>query len=186
MKSSVIGSNLEVSNKESSEISIWLDSYDEIFSDFDPRPYPKRTISDDFILQIRKVTKDRYDKKMMLKLLLPEHLRNSQDEEIISYRLHDYFELNKVQFQKEKRKTNLKGLLLTIIGIVLMMIAGYISLLKSDAYYLHLLFILFEPAGWFILWMGLDHLVYYPGNTKKELNFFLHISDAKIEFGSYT
>ena len=181
----MISSDVKAQNTEYAEISIWLDTYDEIFSDFDPRPYQKRTISDDFILQIRKVTKDRYQENMALKLLLPEQIRNNQDEDLISSRLHDYFELNRQQLLAEKKKANLNGLLLIGIGIVLMLITGYISLLRSDSYFLHLLFILFEPAGWFMLWTGLDHLVYYSGRKKKDLKFFLHVSRAKIEFGAY-
>ena len=33
---------------ELAEISILLDSYDDIFSDFDPSPYSERTLSDDY------------------------------------------------------------------------------------------------------------------------------------------
>lgn len=178
-------SHAKIAVSEYSEVGIWLDSYDEIFSDFDPRPYSKRTISDDFILQIRKVTKDLVQKKIILKLLLLDSIRDKQIEDVIAKCLHVYFELNKEQFLKEKRKTIRKGLMLTAIGFILMVIASYISLLKSGLFYLHLLFILFEPAGWFILWMGLDHLVHYLGKTKKDLIFYLHMATAKIEFSTY-
>ena len=30
-------------------VSIWIDSYDDVFSDFDPRSYDERNISDDFL-----------------------------------------------------------------------------------------------------------------------------------------
>jgi hypothetical protein len=36
------------------EISIWLDSYNDIFSDFDSRPFSERTVSDDFLSEVRK------------------------------------------------------------------------------------------------------------------------------------
>ena len=35
-----------------SEISLWLDTYDDIFSDFDPRPYSQREMSEDFLKEI--------------------------------------------------------------------------------------------------------------------------------------
>ena len=35
-------------------ISIVLDSYDDLFSDFDPRPYRIRALSDDFLLECKK------------------------------------------------------------------------------------------------------------------------------------
>lgn len=39
---------------ELAEVSILLDSYDDIFSDFDPSAYSERTLSDDFIIQAKK------------------------------------------------------------------------------------------------------------------------------------
>ena len=42
------------------DISIWLETYDDIFSDFDPKAYSERVLSDDFLVEIRKVS---YEKK---------------------------------------------------------------------------------------------------------------------------
>ena len=36
---------------QQSEISLLLDSYDDIFSDFDPRPYNQRALSQDFLAE---------------------------------------------------------------------------------------------------------------------------------------
>src|SRR5690349_704077 len=41
-----------------SELSIWLDTYDDIFSDFDPRPLNERALSDDFLSEARKMARD--------------------------------------------------------------------------------------------------------------------------------
>ena len=37
-------------------VSLWLDNYDNIFSDFDPRSYAHRELSDDFLIEAKKVT----------------------------------------------------------------------------------------------------------------------------------
>lgn len=185
MDSLLTNSSFEKQNSEYTEISIWLDAYDEMFSDFDPRPYSKRTVSDDFILQVRKVVKDQFKKKMALVLLLPESIRNEQEEQVITKHLHEYFEVNNEQLLEEKRMTNLKGLLLTITGVVLMVIGSHITFLNSESYYAHLLLIFFEPAGWFMLWMGLDYLVYHKGKTRKELNFYSQMAKTEIKFNSY-
>ena len=37
-------------------ISLWIDSYDDIFSDFDPRPFSARNISDDFLYEVKKTS----------------------------------------------------------------------------------------------------------------------------------
>ncbi|HSF89180.1 MAG TPA: hypothetical protein VLA46_07165 [Saprospiraceae bacterium] len=178
-------SSREVNNKNV-EINVWLDSYDEMFSDFDPRPYAKRTVSDDFIIQVRKIVKDRYREKMTLQLLLPETVRNKQDEDVIAERIHTYCNLIKDQLLEEKRKIMRAGFILTVTGIVFMLIASYVSFLKSDTFYTHALLILFEPAGWFMLWMGLDKMVYYSGSKRKELDFYTHMASTEILFGTYS
>ena len=73
------------------EISIWLDSYDDIFSDFDSRPLSERTVSDDFLSEVRKVCDEKSRNKIHLKLSIPESLRNTEDEKIIIKRLHLFF-----------------------------------------------------------------------------------------------
>lgn len=47
------------SNASRAEISIWLDSYNDIFSDFDSRPISLRSLSDDFITQVKKTQRKR-------------------------------------------------------------------------------------------------------------------------------
>ncbi len=54
-----------------------------------------------------------------------------------------------------------------------MIAASYIFFMKSEKYHIHFLLVLFEPAGWFLLWTGLDHLVNSPKETKKDIDFYL-------------
>ena len=42
-----------------SEISLSLDNYDDIFSDFDPRPFSQRALSDDFLIEAKKASRDK-------------------------------------------------------------------------------------------------------------------------------
>jgi hypothetical protein len=170
---------------DGAKISIWLDSYDDMFSDFDPRPYSKRTVSDDFILQLRNVARGRVGKKMMLALLMPELKKDSVVEEYVSQRLHAYFQLNAEQLGRERKASNRKGFLLTLAGLTVMLSAGYVSFLNSESFLARALLILFEPAGWFMLWMGLDLLVYDARKMKKELDFYKRLSSAQIRFGTY-
>lgn len=170
---------------ELTEISILLDSYNDIFSDFDPRTYAERTLSDDFIIQAKKFSKDKDGHKMSLKLLLPAAVRNEQDEKVIIKRLHSHFKEMYQQLKNEVKKTNIKGVVLTVIGFMLMLTASYLSFMKAEKYYIHFLLVLFEPAGWFLLWTGLDHLVYLSKNSKKDLDFYSKMSRFEIKFLTY-
>lgn len=171
--------------REQARVKLWLDSYDDLFSDFDPRPYSKRTLSDDFISQAKKVTREESGKEFTLQLLLPEAVRNERDEEMIAQRLPLYFQRNYDLLAGEQRKTRWKAIKLIVFGIVLMVIGGYISYQGSENFTVHLLLIIFEPAGWFLFWSGLDILLELSGKINKDLHFFFDMARTKIIFGSY-
>jgi hypothetical protein len=166
------------------EISIWLDSYDDIFSDFDSRPLSERTVSDDFLSEVRKVCDEKSRNKIHLKLSIPESLRNTEDEKIIIKRLHLYFK-NSLKFKKEDvKQKNIRGLYFITAGILLMLCASYISFLKTQKFYIHTLLILFEPAGWFFLWTGLDYLIYSSKSKKDDLIYYNKMAEAYVRFES--
>lgn len=170
---------------ELAEVSILLDSYDDIFSDFDPSAYSERTLSDDFIFQVKKISGDKSRSKLSLKLLLPANIRNETDEKAIIKRLHSYFKNVHQALESEVKKTKAKGLTLTGIGIIIMVAASYISFMKPEKYHVHFLLVLFEPAGWFLLWNGLDLLVFSSKETKKDLDFYLRMTKSEIKFYTY-
>ncbi len=167
------------------EISILLSSYNDIFSAFDPNEYSERTLSDDFIIQAKNLSKSKDGNKISLKLLLPDSARKEQDEKVIIIRLHSHFKEAYQQVQNEVKKTNRKGIIFTIIGIALMLTASYLSFMKAEKYHIHFLLVLFEPAGWFLLWIGLEHLVYSSKETKKDLNFYSKMTKSEINFLTY-
>lgn len=167
------------------EISILLNSYNDIFSDFDPSPYSERALSDDFIIQAKKFVKDKAGNKMSLKLLLPASVRNEQDEKVIIKRLHAHFKEAYRQIGSEVKKLNRRGLIFIIAGILFMVVASYLSFIKPEKYPIHFLLVLFEPAGWFLLWNGLDHLIFFSKTTKKDFDFYSKMAKAEIKFLTY-
>ncbi|MES2139686.1 MAG: hypothetical protein V4511_08240 [Bacteroidota bacterium] len=184
-KSEEVDSLAKQSLLELAEVSILLDSYDDIFSDFDPSSYSERTLSDDFIIQVKKISGNKSRNKLSLKLLLPANGRNETDEKAIIKRLHSYFKNVHQVLETDVRKTNTKGLILTAIGIAIMIIASYISFTKPEKYPVHFLLVLFEPAGWFLLWTGLDILVFSSKDTKKDLDFNKKMIKSEIKFFTY-
>lgn len=167
------------------EIGVWLDSYDDLFSDFDPRPYELRALSDDFIAQVKKIAKGHPGSIKGIKLLLPQDVRNDQYEKLIAKHLHAQFQHNYGQIRSDISKTTKKGLFLTVLGITFMILASFISFGNPESFFLHGLQVLTEPAGWFLLWLGLDHLFYFSKKAKKDINFYALLSEIKIGFGTY-
>lgn len=164
------------------DISIWLDTYDDIFSDFDYRPFSDKALSDDFIDELQKVYREKEEVVNEVKLFLPEDQRNSEDEKIITKRLHTHFTNNHLQYKDLSRKLLRKGVLFTLFGIIMMLIASYVSSLHSEILIINALLVIFEPAGWFLLWSGLDIIFDIAKQNKKELDFYSKLSKSKISF----
>ena len=163
-------------------ISIWIDEYDDLFSDFDPRPYPERNISDDFLVEVRKVCDESKFMIGEIKLLVPEKVRNAEVEEIIKKRLHSFFRKSSAQCQLEVKRERIKGMLFTIAGFSAMIGASYLSYLKFEGPFMQIPIIILEPAGWFMVWTGLEGLIHARRQRNSELDFYLKVVKSKIQF----
>lgn len=188
LKEEHIPSKTQVSDIENAtsirqrSISIWIDTYDDIFSDFDPRDYSERNISDDFLDEVKKVSLEHDYHIRELKLLIPNKARNKEDENTIIKRLQTHFEEDYQYFKNQHKARNKKSILFVIVGIAIMLGATYVSSLKSESIFKHMLFVILEPSGWFFVWMGLDHLINVSKEQKSELLFYKKMSKCKILF----
>ncbi len=182
-------SNLKLIQEDSKnhpfrDISIILDSYDDIFSDFDPRIFSERNISDDFLYELKKVCKENKSPINSLKLLVPDEYRNAEYENLIIKRLHTHLKKNYHDFLEVIKIQKRNGWMFVISGIILMMVASYISLLNSKNFMMHTLLVILEPAGWFILWTGLDDLKRSGRSQLSELDLYVKMAKSKIIFSN--
>jgi hypothetical protein len=166
------------------ELSLWLDYYDDIYSDFDSRNYQKRRVSEDFLHELRNALKYRKERVHDLVLLLPVEKRDEPNETAIMESLKSFFN---AQFQAHLdncRKKYKRGIFLGIAGILIMIFNSFISFKSSQSLPLVALRVLMEPAGWFLLWVSFDFLFYDWNDLKKEREFFRELSEMKIHFRS--
>ncbi len=163
-------------------VSIWLDSYDDVFSDFDPRSYGERNISDDFLTELKKVCHESEHHISELKLLVPPERRLTETEQVITTRLHEHFLKSNHHFQKELKTVIRQGWILTISGMVIMLLAGTISYKIEEGFLKHILVVMLEPAGWFTVWAGLDNLFFTARKQKSEFAYYRKLSRSKIIF----
>lgn len=168
-----------------SEISLSLDTYDDIFSDFDPRPYSERALSDDFLYEAKRASREKRSGKVELHFLIPQNARNHESEKIIAKRLHEHFKKHHMLIHKETNDIRSRGTISALIGMILMAVATYISTMKSEDFLFNLLFVMMEPAGWFITWFGLDNIFYTSTQRKPDLEFYEKMSTCEIRFTPY-
>lgn len=167
------------------EISLLLDSYDGIFSDFDPRPYSDRALSDDFLHESRKAAKDKPSGKIQLKLLIPANKRSLLHEKVIKKRLRDHFKKHHELLEKEKKNIIRKGLGFTIAGVILMLITSFVFFHREDkSPIIRFLIVLFEPGSWFLFWEGLNQSVFESKRVNHNLKFYKKMSSSEIIFNA--
>ena len=168
----------------SRDISLWIDEYDDIFSDFDPRSYAERNISDDFIYELKRLCRESEFHIKELRLQVPEKLRNEKEESVIVKSLQQFFKKNLLLFSQRLKKEKRKGIVLILIAVLSMLIGSYLLTIRSSNFLVHTILVIFEAAGWFLLWSGFDSII--SGNKKElpEWEFFNKLSKSTIRFVS--
>lgn len=166
-------------------LSLWIDSYNDIFSDFDPRPFSERMISEDFIAQIKRASKEFRDKISVFKLLVPQGTQHEGSEKVIRRRLQSYFVSMHEQIADEMKNNRSRSLYFIVAGISLMLVSSYITYLKLSSFHFSVLLVLFEPGGWFLFWTGLDLFFSFSRSKKGETEFYSKLIDTHIEFTCY-
>lgn len=167
-------------------ISLKLANYNDIFSSFDPRPYSERSLSVDFLSEAKRASIDKPSGGLELRLLLPEAQRKPETERVIRKRLKAHFERHAKKVRSQHNKVVRTGLSFTTAGIIIMIIATLIlfSYPESNLFF-NFLIILFEPAGWFLFWEGLDLMLFESKKTCPEMDFYKKMTKTDIIFLSF-
>jgi len=169
-----------------SEINLRLNDYEDIFSDFDPRPYSEKALSVDFLEEAERASEDKKPGCIKLNLLLPKNKRDRSKEGAIKRRLKRHFNKHFYEFDEKNKKILKKGFIFVVFGIFFMFLATYILFTYKDASFMSTFFvILLEPAGWFLFWEGLDLVIFEPKTIKNKLEFYKKLNGCNINFFSY-
>ncbi|MDO8517163.1 MAG: hypothetical protein Q7S33_03480 [Nanoarchaeota archaeon] len=166
-------------------ISLVLDSYQDLFSDFDPRVYSERAISDDFLTEIKRAIKDKPDSSFELRLLISAVKRNLRDEIKIKTRLKEHFQAHFREKEKEMKKMKRQGIFWIIIGAILMGTVTFLRTYTEPNLWMNMAIVITEPAGWFGFWEGLGKIFLDSKEKEPELISYKKMAKAKISFNDY-
>jgi hypothetical protein len=161
------------------EILVNLESYGDIFSDFDPRPYSQRSLSADFLFECKKASLDK--KKVKLKFFVPKNRRNSATERAVKNKLKEHFRRHFIEKKSERNKMVSIGFSWFFAGTVIIVLTA-LFMESQKSFLLDLLITLGHPAGWFFMWEGLDKLLIDSKNKKEDYSFYKKMADANISF----
>jgi hypothetical protein len=171
--------------EETSEVRFAINTYNDIFSDFDPRPLDQRGFSDDFLFEAKRAAIVKEPEKINFIFVIPKKERNLKEEAKIDSRLKEYFRKHFNLIQEEKKKTIKRGAIFSVFGMVLMFLATFLFFkFKNESLLASFFTILLEPASWFLFWEGLDLIIFESKKVNHNLEFHEKMAKARISFVS--
>ena len=169
--------------KDIKEISIAIDTWDDIFSDFDPRPFDEKNLSEDFIAELKKRYRESRHGNFVINIYAPISLKDEKTEKKVTHRLKRHFK-NKARYrQKEIARIRIKGVIFLVFGIC------FLGILTLVTYYrvfsdlaIEILGIILMPLGWFGIWEGFSKIVDTSPVFLREEIIFKKLSTASYHF----
>lgn len=169
--------------KDIKEISIAIDTWDDIFSDFDPRPLSGRALSEDFIAELKKRYRETRKGQFAVTIYAPPSLKDDAQEKAVVQRLKRHFKRRSLQRQKELNRVRIRGTIFVGFGIFslgFLTFITYFQLFSELA--VELLGIIFMPLGWFGIWEGFSKIVDASPIFLQEEILFKKLSKAIYQF----
>jgi len=165
-------------------ISLILNNYEDIFSDFDARQsFSEKAISGDFLRECERASLDKKE-GFELVLFVPKNCRNLDDEFKIKKRLQEHFSKHLDEKEKEIKKIKRNGIRWIMGGITVIILRGYSNIVISNEF-IHSILSIFEVPGWFLVWEGLGKIFIEAKDIVPDYNFYRKMSRCHIVFRSY-
>ncbi len=158
---------------------IALDSYDDIFSDFDPSPYEKRLLSEDFIYELRRRYAATGKGEFMVNLTLPKALRSDKVEGLVKKRIKEHFKSRVREIERRTREKARNGAIRLIIGILLA-----VGLFSVPEFETVPLMTIFSVLIWYSIWSGLESVLEASSSLGRKKAFAEKFMKAEYNFFS--
>ncbi len=144
-------------------VDIALDSYDDIFSDFDPSPYATRILSEDFLNELFRRYSRTGKGRVVVNFTIPRAMRSEKTETLIRKRLKDHFK-ERDRLWEGRIKERIR------IGLARLAIGAAISaaiLIFPDLDVVPVITLL-SVLVWYFMWTGFDSLIEVPMRLRRK------------------
>jgi hypothetical protein len=169
--------------KDLKEISIVIDTWDDVFSDFDPRPLNQRTLSEDFIIELKKRYRETRRGDFSVVIIAPNNLQDPDSETMVMGRLKKHFKHRFLQRQREIVRIRVRGVVFVLFGITsltTLTLATYHKIFSELI--IEILGIILMPLGWFGIWEGFSKIVDTSQTSIQESQLFDKLAKATYRF----
>jgi len=164
-------------------ISIAIDTYDDIFSDFDPRDISQRDLSEDFIIELTRRHRQDIKGKYDVVLVAPRSIEDPAAEKKIISRLNRYFHQKHRRYARSIKELRVRGSIYIVLGMALLSMLALLTYYKKlDTLTLEIMGIVFMPLGWFGIWEGFSKIIDLPFRLESNTQAYKKLSKAAYKF----
>jgi len=168
------------------DISIWLDKYEDLFSAYDSSNFGARTLSDNFLTEVRKLVHESHDSRNVeLKFNLMADQPNPVIEAFIIKNIHDYFALKAISAKGEMTRILRTGSLLSLAGFGLITFLVLVAHNWGSFFLIKGAEMMLDPLGWYLIWIGLDMVFVQSKKEQPTIDFNLKMTTAKLTFMAF-
>lgn len=157
------------------EIDLALNSYEDIFSSFDPRPFAERALSVDFLSECKRASADKTSPELIL--MIPKAKRNKKSEADIKLRLTGHFQKHCREKEEEIKKTKREGLMWMSLGVIIIITSVILHRIK-EMILIEIMFVF----SWFFIWEGSAKIFITAKEHTPDYEFYKKMSQIRIEF----
>ncbi len=156
---------------------IALDSYDDLFSDFDPSPYERRLLSEDLFKELYRRHNETPKGELMLTFTLPGSMRSDKIETLARKRIREHFRERLRKVERDIREARKNGIVRIVIGVFFeALMLSFLTLSNAAA------ISSFSVLSWYLIWSGLERLLEIPSKLSGEQAFVEKFAKAEYKF----
>ncbi|MEM3364245.1 MAG: hypothetical protein QXS93_01915 [Candidatus Micrarchaeia archaeon] len=162
-------------------IDIALESYEDLYSDFDISHYSKRELSEDFVKELIKRTSGEYDtKELQITLSIPSSKRDPTVERAIIRRIRQHFAKRVESYTSEIHSYQRRGIKYIVAGALIILLDVFTP--KESYPLLSAMFSILMVAGWFGVWTGIAKIVDEPAQMSAQKRIYSNLASAHYVF----
>jgi hypothetical protein len=163
-------------------IPLAINSYEDIFSSFDPRSFSERALSFDFISECKRAARDKGEFGVELVISVPMNKRNLNHEFEIKKRLKEHFHKHFLEKQEEIKKIKKEGSLWILFGMIGVIIAILVKAIKAGTITDSIVEPVLVIPGWFLIWEGLTKILVHSKERHADYFFYKKMATCHIVF----
>jgi hypothetical protein len=168
--------------KSEHNISLIIDTYDDIFSDFDPRAFHERTLSEDFLVEVRRRYIPGKKGGLEVRFIVPDAARDVKVETMIKRRLKSYFKEEENFASRKIKSKRRRGYVYIVFGSCLLFVTAYLGFSYPTNFGAKITELLFAPAAWFGMWTGIEKVIEHDETLEAQDELDKKLSEGNFIF----